>query len=57
MRAIAKTVWFDLSGPMYYCISNAQLVIGFVLDVMYDATPYLMKRLSRMVQIYLVRSG
>ena len=44
MRAIAKTVWFDLSRPVYYCISYAQLVNGFVLDIIYDATPYLMMK-------------
>ena len=30
---------------------------SLVMDIMYDATPYLMMKLSRMVQIYLVRSG
>ena len=56
-RAIAKAVWCDLSRPMYYCISYAQLVNEFVLDIVCDATPYLMTKLSRMVQIYLVKSS
>ena len=42
--AIAKAVWCDLSRPVYYCISYAQLVNRFVLDIVYDATPYLMMK-------------